>query len=90
MARFTANSVEIQHLKDTEQEIATVASQNGWRVKVVLVNGEMVVGSLSGTNNGNNAGRDGLWMYCGDVTIVDDTGNANTIDRLEIIKVDIP
>jgi len=90
MARFVADSTGIQHLKDTDQQLIAVASQNGWRVKVILINGQAVVGCLSGSSNGSNAGRGGLWMYCGDVTIVDDNGNANVIDRLDIIRIENP
>lgn len=90
MARFTMDPAEIQHLKDTDQQLVTVASQNGWRVRLALVNGQVIMGSLSGTSNGNNAGRHGLWACYGDVTIIDGHGNANLIDRLNIIRVEIP
>ena len=90
MARFTSDSAEIQHLKDIDQQLVTVASQNGGRVQITLVNGQVIVGDLSGTSIGNNAGRRGRWAYYGDVTIIDDNGHVNIIDRLDIIKVETP
>src|SRR2546427_11324519 len=67
MARFTANSVEIQHLKDTEQELATVASQNDWRVKGFFCNGQKGVWFFLRTKKGRKKGRVGLWCYRGGV-----------------------
>jgi hypothetical protein len=89
MARFTTNPVEIQHLQDINQQLTTVASQNGGRVKVVLVNGLVIAGCFNGiTNDGSIGGRGGVRMYYGDATIVDDKSNPKIIDKLDIIRVE--
>jgi hypothetical protein len=90
MARFTMDPAEIQRLQDVEQEVIKIAGQNGGRLKLVLARGVTITGRLSGFGGGNNGGRGGFWCYCGEVTIVDDNGNANTIDKLMIDRVESP
>jgi len=90
MARFTPHPEEIQHLQNIEHQLSGIALQNRWRLKVVLVNGKVIVGYLGGTSNGNNGERGGRRAYCGNVILVEDAGTIHILDKLDITRVDPP
>lgn len=90
MARFTANQAEITHLVSIAKDLINVASQHGWKVRLVLQDGSSVEGRLTSQNGGNNGGHGGFWAYSGDVTVTDDNGDQHTVDLLDVDRVEAP
>jgi len=90
MARFTADPWEVQHITNIQQSAVTVAMQNKWQIRAVLMNGNSVAAHFTGSSGSNNGGQGGFWAYSGEIQITDAGGNLHTIDCLEIDRITKP
>ncbi|MDH3599128.1 MAG: hypothetical protein OEU26_05750 [Candidatus Tectomicrobia bacterium] len=90
MSRLTSGPQEIEYLKNTQQRLRDVASQNQWRVKIITHNGVEIEGHFCETSDGSRVDGSGNFSYHGSVTIINRNGNAHTIDRLDINSIESP